>query len=118
MIVSLGFNRAVSVAQTGRIRGLFVRLFAVLCGVPFERRRQYFGGWIAGLEALGGGQERRVPWLDERRRMGRRVDLLQGPERDLRVNLRGLDVLVSEDLLYEADVRPVLVHVRRHAVAQ
>ena len=50
--------------------------------------------------------------------MGRRVDLLQGPERHLGINLRGLDVLVSEDLLDKTDVGPVLVHMRGHAVAQ
>ena len=50
--------------------------------------------------------------------MSRRVDLLQGAERHLGIDLRGLDVLVAEDLLDEADVGAVLVHVRRHAVAQ
>ena len=118
MIVSHGFNRAVCVAQTERIRRLIAGLFAVLCGISFERRRQFFGDWIAWLEALRSGQGRRVSWLDERRRMGRRVDLLQGPERHLRINLRGLDVFVSEDLLDKTDVGSVLVHVRRHAVAQ
>ena len=61
---------------------------------------------------------RRVVFLDERRGMSRGVDLLQGADRHVRVNLRGLDVLVAEDLLDEADVGSVLVHVRRHAVAQ
>jgi len=46
------------------------------------------------------------------------VDLLQGPQSDVRIDLRGLDVFVAEDLLDEADVGAVLVHVRRHAVPQ
>jgi hypothetical protein len=41
---------------------------------------------------------------------------LQGAERHVRVNLRGLHVLVPEDLLDETDIGSVLVHVRSHAV--
>ena len=47
-----------------------------------------------------------------------RVHLLQSADSNVRVNLRGLDVLVPEDLLDVTDVGPVLVHVRGHAVAQ
>jgi len=101
-----------------RIRRLIAGFFAVFCRVPFERRRQFFGGWIAKLEALRSGQGRRVLRLDERRWMGRRVDLLKSAQRNLRVNLRGLDVLVAEDLLDKTDVGPVLMHVGRHAVAK
>ena len=36
----------------------------------------------------------------------------------MRANLRGLDVLVPEDLLDETDIGSVLVHVRSHAVPQ
>ena len=41
--------------------------------------------------------------------MSRRVHLLQRADGNVRVNLRGLDVLVSEDLLNETDVGSVLV---------
>ena len=48
----------------------------------------------------------------------KQIDLLQSLQRNLRVNLCGLDVLVAEDLLDVTDIGSVLVHVRRHAVPQ
>ena len=50
--------------------------------------------------------------------MSRRVDLLQRPDRNLRVYLGHLDVLVAEHLLNIPDVRAALVHQRGHRVAE
>ena len=47
-----------------------------------------------------------------------RIHLLKSAQRHVRVDLRGLDVLVSQDHLNVPDVGPVLVHVRGHAVPQ
>jgi len=46
------------------------------------------------------------------------VDLLQGADCDLRVNLRRLDVLVAKHLLDVTDVGSILVHQRGHRVAE
>ncbi len=46
------------------------------------------------------------------------MDLLQGTDGDLGINLRGLDVLATEDRLDVADVRAVLVHQSGHRVAK
>lgn len=50
--------------------------------------------------------------------MCRCVDLLEHADRDLRIHLRRLQVLVAEDRLDEADVRAAFVHERRHRVAE
>ncbi len=50
--------------------------------------------------------------------MGRGVDSLQSPYRNLRVDLRRLDIGVTENLLDVADVCPVLVHQCCHRVAE
>ena len=47
-----------------------------------------------------------------------RVDLLQGADGDLRIDLRRADIFVAEDRLDVPDVGPVFVHQRRHRVAQ
>jgi len=46
------------------------------------------------------------------------VDLLQRPDRNLRVYLGRLDVLMAEHLLDIPDVRAALVHERGHGVAE
>jgi hypothetical protein len=47
-----------------------------------------------------------------------RVDLLELPNRHLRVHLRALQVRVAEHFLNEADVRAAFEHQRRHRVAE
>ena len=71
------------------IRGLFVCLFAVLIGLRFESGEQGLGVGIGGFE------RRAFAWLKQCRRMGCGVDLLQGSDGDLRINLRRLQVLVT-----------------------
>ena len=56
--------------------------------------------------------------LELRRRMRCRVDLLEHPYRDVRVNLRCVEPCMTEHLLYEADVRAALQHQRGHRVAE
>ena len=51
-------------------------------------------------------------------RMGCGMNLLQRSDGDLGIDLRGLQVLMSEHLLDEADVGSALVHQRRHRVAE
>lgn len=46
------------------------------------------------------------------------VNLLKLFDGDLRVNRRGVKVRMAEQLLDEADVRPVLQHVRGAGVAE
>src|ERR1035438_9022303 len=50
--------------------------------------------------------------------MSCRVDLLEHPYRDVRVNLRCVEPRMTEHLLYEADVRAAFEHQRCHRVAE
>ena len=110
-------SEAISVTICGvtmsSITATWLRFFVVLVRITIKRREQFRNLCMGRLR-----RRRRVVFLDERRGMSRRVHLLQRSDRHVRVNLRGLDVLVPEDLLDETDVGSVLVHVRRHAVPQ
>ena len=85
------------------IRIWSVFLLTVLGVVAVEPREQVRDSCISrALRLL-----RHFVFLDECRGMRCSVDLLQGADRHVRVNLRGLDVFVAEDLLDVADVGSV-----------
>jgi hypothetical protein len=96
------------------VTGLFL-FFAVLVGIAVQSGHQFHSSGIGGLRRFL-AQMRRFRGIKESGGMCGRVDLLQRADRHVRVNLRGLDVLVSEHLLDIADVRAAFEHVRRHRV--
>jgi hypothetical protein len=89
-----------------------VLLLTILGGFSIERREQ------VGDARIRCARRRRFLFFEERGGMRSGIHLLQRAQRDVRVNLCGLDVLMAEDHLDMADVGSVLVHVRRHGVAQ
>ncbi|KAH0442967.1 hypothetical protein KCU90_g1492, partial [Aureobasidium melanogenum] len=50
--------------------------------------------------------------------MRRRVDLLKRPDRHMRIDLRRLQIRMTEHRLHEPHIGPVLQHQRRHRVPE